>query len=539
MPDTPHNQPNRYGSQRPSSNYGQPRENYGRAHANPTSRSAYGKPSQSANHQGERAQVAYPGRPSRNGSYQHPQGTSRTQNASRSQGYAPQGTPVNQDRRSRSASDGTRKQRPSYSQQRRTNTGRAGAGTNKRNAVQKNPETAMYNSFDRYSQAKKARKKKNPFAIGAAVVLLVAIAVGIYLFINPPVYNITVNGATHTVNRGCTIDTILEEGYAEPTPGNLLAIDGSLLEEGKGDRFAATVNGKETNDGNTELGKDAVVEITDGADVTETFQTTVEEVPYKKVEDDNYWAGSLHVYTKGENGERTTKTGDISGIQITEDTKPVVNEGYHIYTADTGDDKVIALTFDDGPWDTTTEQILDILKENGAKATFFTIGEQISSHKDTVKRAAKEGHQICTHTWDHASGSGNGVDLTLMSADEQIEEIQKGMEAISEVTGEEASKVIRAPGGNFHGDIIWTLQPYITAEAGWNVDTEDWRLPGADTIAQRILSAKSGDVVLMHDGGGDRSQTVAALRQALPQLVEQGYKFVTIDELLAYGMPSE
>ena len=151
-----------------------------------------------------------------------------------------------------------------------------------------------------------------------------------------------------------------------------------------------------------------------------------------------------------------------------------------------------------------------------------------------VKRAADEGHQICTHSYDHASGSGRGVDMTRMSADEQIAEVQKGQDAITQATGKEASKIFRSPGGNYHDEIIWTLQPYVTGEIGWNVDTEDWRRPGAEAIAQRLLSVKPGDVVLMHDGGGDRSQTIEALKIALPQLVEEGYKFVTIDQLIAY-----
>ena len=347
------------------------------------------------------------------------------------------------------------------------------------------------------------------------------------------------NGVTHTVDRGATLATALDEGMATPQPGNLLAIDGSVITEGGGDRFSATVNGEATNDETRELRKGDVVEIADGADATETFQSSTEEIPFTRVEDENYWSGSLHVYIAGANGVRTTKTGDVSGITLTEDTQPVVNEEYKIYNANVGDDKVIALTFDDGPWPDTTGQILDILEQNDAKATFFTIGNQIESHSDTVKRAHDAGHQICTHTWDHASGSGQGVNLTYMSADEQVTEVQKGMDAISAATGAEASRVMRAPGGNFFGELVWTLQPYITAEIGWNVDTEDWRRPGADVIAERILSAQPGDVILMHDGGGDRSQTVEALRQALPVLKEKGYRFVTVDELLAYGVPAD
>lgn len=399
--------------------------------------------------------------------------------------------------------------------------------------------TTEYSDYSRYLDQRQQRRRKSPVAIGVAVALLAAIGVGVYFFLNPLSFEVTINGVTHTVDRGTTLDAALEEGMAAPQPGNLLAIDGSLLAEGGGERFSATINGEATGDGTRELKKGDVIEISNGADVTETFQTSSEEIPFERVEDENYWNGSLHVYTTGSNGIRTTKTGDVSGIQLVEETQPVVNEGYRIYNANVGEDKVIALTFDDGPWPDTTEEILDILEQYDAKATFFTIGNQIDSYSSTVKRAYDAGHQICTHTWDHASGSGQGVNLTYMSADEQVNEVQQGIAAISAVIGTEASHVMRAPGGNFFGDIIWTLQPYITAEIGWNVDTEDWRRPGVDSIVESILSVQPGDVVLMHDGGGDRSQTVEALRQALPTLKEQGYRFVTVDELLAYDIPTE
>ena len=148
------------------------------------------------------------------------------------------------------------------------------------------------------------------------------------------------------------------------------------------------------------------------------------------------------------------------------------------------------------------------------------------------------GCQVCTHTWDHADGSGGGVDITRMSAQEQVEEVTKGYKAIKEATGEEPKHILRAPGGNFHDDAITNLWDYVDAEIGWDVDTEDWQKPGADVIAERIMSASSGNVILMHDGGGDRDQTVEALRTALPKLKSQGYKFVTISELLDYGMPT-
>lgn len=388
-----------------------------------------------------------------------------------------------------------------------------------------------------YSQP--PRKRGGVFLAILALVLVAAIAgTGVYFYLNPPFYNITVNGETVRVSRGDTIADVIEDGYASPAPGNLMAIDGSVCKEGGGDAFAATVNGAATTDPSTKLEKGAVLEIADGADRTETATVTEETIPHGSRDVDTsanaYWAGSLHVYEKGEDGLRTVTTGDVSGVTITEQTKNPVDSGYHIYTANVGEDKVIALTFDDGPWPETTDQILDVLEANGAKATFFTIGNQISYNVDQIKREAALGCQVCTHTWDHADGSGQGVNITYMSADEQIWEVQEGYAAIREALGVEPSHVLRAPGGNYYGDAIANLAPYVDAEIGWDVDTEDWKQPGSDAIYEAIMSVQPGQVVLMHDGGGPRAQTVEAVQRAIPELVAQGYKLITIDELLAY-----
>ncbi len=388
--------------------------------------------------------------------------------------------------------------------------------------------------------APRKRHRRAPMVIVVLIVLAALAGGGAYLYLNPPLYNVNVNGTDHLVSSGATLQDIVDEGFASPTPGNLLAVDGSVCQEGGGDKFEATVNGQETNDPNYVVPRGATVKYEKGNDTTEEYTETTEAIAHGTSGEDMdsfnlYWAGSIHVYSNGEDGEQVTKTGKTSGISVTEVTKEPVDAGYHVYTANTGDDKVIALTFDDGPWPTTTSEILDILKENGAHATFFQIGNQIAENSDVEKRIYEEGHQIATHTYDHASGSGGGLDLTKMTADEQVDEVEKGFSAIEDVLGTSVSHILRAPGGNYYGSIITNLASHVTAEIGWNVDTEDWRKPGAQSIADAILSAKSGNVVLMHDGGGDRSQTVEGLRIALPQLVAQGYKFVTIDELLAYG----
>lgn len=387
-----------------------------------------------------------------------------------------------------------------------------------------------------YADAGRYKKRGNRKRAGVIALVLVAVlaiggGVGAYFFLNPPTFNITVNGMTRTVNQGTTTADIVAEGVVSPKPGNLVAVDGEVLEEGKGSLFGGTVNDSEITDPNTVLHKGDTVQIIDGSDITEDYDTETVEVQPGRSE---LGEGAIHVYIPGEAGQTEKRTGKVSGKTVEEAVKPVQNNVYLQYNANPGDEKVVALTFDDGPWGTTSE-LLDVLKENDAKATFFTIGEQIAEQPNTMKQMAEAGHQICTHSWDHAAaGDGRGVDMTRQTPEEQIEEVQKGQQAITDATGKEASKVFRSPGGNYHDEIIWNLQPYVTAEIGWNVDTEDWRRPGVDAIVQRIESAKSGDIVLMHDGGGKRTQTIEALKIALPYLREQGFKFVTIDELMAY-----
>ncbi len=381
------------------------------------------------------------------------------------------------------------------------------------------------------------RRSRVPIVVGSVIGVVAVVVLGVWLWWSNTLVTVTVNGTEAEVKRNTSIEQLVEAGYATPTPGDLLAIDGSILQEGEGDAFEATVDGTKVGpaygvaDGN-------VVEISDGGDVTEDTTTEQVAIPYDTVYDsDNPYAAAIHVYSDGQDGVMERVTGSISGITQENVVKEPVSAGYIEYNADTGDDKVVALTFDDGPWPETSDAILDVLKENDAKATFFTIGEQIPEYGEATKRAAQEGHQICTHSYDHASGSGQGVNLTFMTPEEQVQEIQKGYAAIEEATGAEASTVIRAPGGNFYGDLVKNLQPYITADIGWNIDTEDWRRPGVDAIVAQIESAQPGDIILMHDGGGDRSQTVEALSIALPYLREQGYRFVTIDELLQYPIP--
>lgn len=411
--------------------------------------------------------------------------------------------------------------------------GRPAANGNYRPASARPQDVAQYQNRSRYTQ--RAPKKKNFKPAIITVLVLVALGIGAFAFISTRPYTVNVNGKDVDLRGEHTLLSLVEEGHASPQPGNLLAVDGSLLETAKGRLFEAQVNGEEQKEYNHRIKDKDVIVISDGGDESEPATETETTIPFETQEETGW--GPIHRFEGGVEGKVLVRTGEISGLTHEEEVVAPQNKYLHNYSADTQGEKVIALTFDDGPWGDTTAEILDILKENEASATFFVLGELIDqspTNEALVKRAFNEGHQIATHTYSHARGAGNSVDLSLMSDDEQVAEVTKGFDAIKRATGEEPSHILRTPGGNFKDNTKRLLEPHITAEIGWNIDTEDWRQPGADSVAAQIKSAQPGNIVLMHDGGGNRGQTVDGLRQALPYLREQGYQFVTIDKLLEY-----
>lgn len=395
-------------------------------------------------------------------------------------------------------------------------------------------QAARYLGNNNYAPKQKADFFTRGSIIAVAVVVVLAI-VGIFAFnswMGSKPVEVTLNGDQVTISGAeRSVGGLLDNNVVSVTPGNYVAVDGSTIRQGEGTRCTAKVNGNDTDDMSMHLNGGDKIEISNGTDITEPYtDSDPQTLPHKT---ELKGVGAVHLYSNNaQDGEQVTRTGKESGITATVTTKEPIDNIVQYYNVNSNGDKVIALTFDDGPWDKQTDEILDILEQNDAKATFFTVGQCISGHEKELQRAASMGCEIGTHTWDHAEGSGQGVSLIKMSTDERKQEVQKGLEAIKNATGQEASTIFRCPGGNFDTSVATDLEGIVTAEIGWNVDTTDWKKPGADVIAQRIQSAGPGNIILMHDGGGDRSQTIEGLRQALPKLKEQGYSFITVQELL-------
>lgn len=368
-------------------------------------------------------------------------------------------------------------------------------------------------------------------AIVAAVVLVIGI--GGFAYAQSLPITISVNGVEQELGAGKNIESILSEKLADPRPGNFVAVDGETLSAGEGERLYATVNGQETSDYSGKLNAGDQVIIEDGHNIVEPSQDTTTEVDFVVREEG---VGAITILqSEGEKGITTKKVGNVSGKTVEEETRPKQDRVFYKYNPDVGTDKVVALTFDDGPWGEQTQQILNILSENDAKATFFVVGNRINGDGvDLVKKMHENGHQVATHTFSHASGDGGGHNMGLMKPEDQIAEVTKGYESIKNATGEEPPHIFRSPGGNYSLDTMNILASHVTAEIRWNIDTEDWRKPGPDVITDHIIGADPGSIILAHDGGGKRDETIEGLKKALPRLKEKGYRFITIEELMQY-----
>lgn len=204
---------------------------------------------------------------------------------------------------------------------------------------------------------------------------------------------------------------------------------------------------------------------------------------------------------------------ELAGIYITPNREKV-----YFNSTQENTDKMIALTFDDGPGP-YTDQLLDGLEKLNAKASFFLVGEKIKSYPDTVAKIAGKGHLIGNHTYSH-------IKLTALSPDEIKKEIDKTNEEIEAITGE-APQFFRPPFGRYNSD---TLNYVDMISVRWSKDTIDWKYEDEERLYRYLIkNAGDGEIFLMHDV---EKTTVKGVLRAIETLQKQGYKFVRADELL-------
>ncbi|WMM26512.1 polysaccharide deacetylase family protein [Tissierella sp. MB52-C2] len=190
--------------------------------------------------------------------------------------------------------------------------------------------------------------------------------------------------------------------------------------------------------------------------------------------------------------------------------------------------KFIALTFDDGPHPQYTPEILDLLDQYNIKATFFVLGQFAEKYPDIIKRQAEEGHEIGNHTYSH-------INIKKASTQTFKEEFDKTQSIIFSLTGAK-SKVFRPPYGLYNENTMKIISDESCDIVLWSSrqDSKDWSNPSVDKIVSNTISnIENGDIVLFHDYiYYETSNTVEALKLILPELINKGYKFVTISELV-------
>jgi hypothetical protein len=253
--------------------------------------------------------------------------------------------------------------------------------------------------------------------------------------------------------------------------------------------------------------------------------------------------GAIVIATQGDDGPAATASADPVVPTLTTQTSDLANQlgprdqelvgigqkGVSIHRAG-GRRKVVALTFDDGPGK-DTPSILSILKQNDVPATFFVVGAEVQASPQSVAQEVAQGNQIGIHTWNHP-------DMTKLSPAKQQQEIAETQTAIINASGV-ASRLFRAPYGAVNPSVIATAEKNKLLSVLWEADTNDWQQPDSATIVQRVLSQVTpGTIILLHDGGGNRANTVAALPTIIRELKKQGYGFATVGDLVVSDPPT-
>ncbi len=196
-----------------------------------------------------------------------------------------------------------------------------------------------------------------------------------------------------------------------------------------------------------------------------------------------------------------------------------------LYRKSASETKKIALTFDDGPSRQNTEEILSILDEYKIRATFFVIGENAEKDPERIKMIFDAGHEIGNHTYSHAY-------ITKISEEALRNEVKKTEKILKDITGERPI-VFRPPGGFYDDKTLDILEEMGYVSILWSLDTRDWSMPKSDTVASKVEEdATGGDIILFHDLEDKRLPTPKALRRIIPKLIENGYEFVTISEMM-------
>ncbi|HXL87922.1 MAG TPA: polysaccharide deacetylase family protein [Streptosporangiaceae bacterium] len=216
---------------------------------------------------------------------------------------------------------------------------------------------------------------------------------------------------------------------------------------------------------------------------------------------------------------RISKSGHPGGGSAKHKTNSLADPDKPVFYVEDGS-RAIALTIDDGPDAIYTPQVLQLLAKYRVTAMFSMIGTEVSALPAVARDVADAGHEIANHTWRH-------LDLGTLAPSAVTSEMDQATDAIHTATGIVPSR-FRAPYGVWSSTVLRHCAQTGMTPIDWSVDPRDWARPGVSAIVSNIMSnTRGGSIILEHDGGGNRSETVAALKIVIPRLLNAGYHFVT------------
>ncbi|MDO4806724.1 MAG: polysaccharide deacetylase family protein [Coriobacteriales bacterium] len=370
------------------------------------------------------------------------------------------------------------------------------------------------------------RRKRSFLILAGSIIAAIIVLSALLWWINRPV-TVTIDGEETQVRVGSTLDEVFDAKKIEVRPGDYVSVSDNVIKAGMGRRFSATLNGKKLSAKKSDelrIKGGENLEFGNGDNVTEDFTYESEPIiPYLRMEGTGYTLQYISQW--GYAGELQHRVGKDSGhkadVVVKEATDCVIT---CIDPYIDGDKKLVALTFDDGP-SSYTDEYLQILEKYGVKATFFNLGDNVLQYPDVAKRVVEAGHQLCNHTMAHNQ-------LTAVEGGVVYNEITRSAAVIEEATGILTTH-LRPPYGDFTEQSWLGSGGSVTASIRWTGDSQDWALPGVDAmVSNALLYLHSGSIILMHDGGGDRSQDVEALPKLIEQVQSEGYEFVTIADLM-------
>lgn len=358
----------------------------------------------------------------------------------------------------------------------------------------------------------------------AVLVVLAAIlfaAAGVSYAVSRPL-SVTVDGLEVEIPAGSTVGDLSRRELFKAPPGDLLSVSGSVVTTAGGESPAILRNGSVADTLERVYRGDVFVS-RPGADVRESVVVT--EVPIPFVTRVDGTGPVVELKQEGQPGLRRVSRGEVSGVEVSSTVLVPPREEVLQRVSPKPGSKLVALTFDDGPWPDSTMKIVETLDRYDVKATFFMLGRQVKKYPATVRRIEAGGHLLASHSYSHKY-------FSKVSAAKVRSEIAKGRNIIKKTTGV-YTPWIRPPYGAMNAQAWREARKMKARVVMWDVDPQDWKKPGAKKIADRVVkNVKPGSVVLLHDGGGDRTQTIKALPSIIARLKAKGYVFVTIEELV-------